>query len=392
MAFSALLLPMGAFGALVIAQWLLHLSVYPGATLTEFIQLAGCGCVYYLMYNAGRDSNQISSLAWILWLFTGLVATEAIFQYFSANKQIYWFHNASYAEPVGPYVYHNHYAGCIVLLLPIAIAVACRPQKSRDPDWITWMRRGIAPALGFASVVIAHSRGGILALAFELALTLFVFWRNLRQQRRARILLLYGIAVLLGFGFLTNWGVLAQSFSRLGAHDMSYFDRLQIAKACYHIFLDHRWVGSGFNTFSTIYPAYQTFATGLLVLQAHNEYAQALAETGLFGATCVVAFVILWGRAICRRHRQSGAVRSSFVLQDAAFIGTAGFMIHSVIDFQFHSPANALLFFLLTAVATAQSRSHFPPGPRRRNTDSGGTNARASQPKSELRSVRIFPS
>lgn len=365
---SLLLVPMLGFGALLAAQWACGWSVYPGATLTGIIQVAGCGCCFYLILCAGQRAAMIRRAAYVLWLFCAALSIEALLQYFGANGYIYWFHDATYAQPVGPFVYHNHFAGCLELLLPLAVAMAFR-RRGPDPEWISWLRGGLVPVLAVAALVISRSRGGILVVGAELLLAVAVFWPELRTQRRSRHILAISLVTAMVIGVFSNWGLLAQGFFKLSSHDVSSLERLELARACFSIFWAHPWVGSGFNTFASIYPAFQTYENGLSVLYAHNDMAQVVAETGIAGAICVVTFIAIWALAFWRRRQarlSSGSLRN---LQLAAFIGTAGFMVHSLGDFMFHSPADALLFFFLLGVAVApayESRSGKSRHQRRR--------------------------
>lgn len=346
-----LLVPMGAFGAVVLAQWGLKLSIYPGVTLTGLVQLAGDAAVFYLMLDACRSREAITQLGKILWIACGVLSAEAILQGFGANGYIYWFHDATYATPVGPFVYHNFYAGCMDLLLPAAVVYALREEPSLEPQWALWLRRGLVPALAVASIVVSRSRGGVLAVLAEAVLGVVVFWPDLKRKRRGIWGMAVGGVLIASFSLLANWGPMAVRFERLARYDPSALDRLAVATACWRIFLTRPWWGTGFGTFATAYPAFQTFDNGFIFQNAHNDYAQILAETGVLGAMCVLGFLVIWGRAFLRRrarNRGAGLVRN---LQLAYFIGTAGFLLHSYGDFQFHAPGNALLFFVLTAAA-----------------------------------------
>lgn len=350
---NPLMAPVLGFGLLVFLQWRGRFSVYPGATLTEMIQLAGCGAVFYLGLSAGRDPRNQQRFSLILWWFTGAIVTEALFQFFNANGLIFWFHDASYATPIGPYVYRNHYAGCIDLLLPLVLASAFSRETLADPAWVTWMRRSIVPAMAFASVVLARSKGGVGTLFFEGMLTMVVFWPDIKRRIHARTVVLICVLMLGSFSILANWSPILQRFGTLQQHDPSLIDRLTVSHVCLEIFKDHRWMGTGFNTFATVYPAYQTFDNGRVWLYAHNEYAQMLSETGILGAGCIAAFIGIWLSLFwkCRQRRKGGW--NSYSIQLAEFIATAGLMFHSFVDFQFHAPANALLFFLLCGMAAA---------------------------------------
>ncbi len=345
-----LLYPLLGFGLLVTLQWLAKWSVYPGATATELVQLCACGCIFFLTLQTSAKTH-IIRLGQALWLFCGLLSAEAICQFFTARGYIYWFHNASYANPVGPFVYHNHFAGCMDLLLPMTVIYAFRHEPALEPQWVTWLRRGMVPALGLAAMVISQSRGGIITLSFECIVGLWAFWPELKNSRSPRYALAAGIVMLGFFSYLANWKPILSRFFALGNHDPDFWDRVRVAESCWHIFIAHPWLGTGFNTFARVYPAYQLFDNGLIFLYAHNDYAQALAETGIAGALCVILFLWIWCLGFWRRRQNKNAPVLVRNLQLAAFISTAGLLFHSLGDFQFHAPANAFLFFLLAAAA-----------------------------------------
>lgn len=348
-----ILWPVLAFGALAFWQWWSRWSVYPAATLTGLLQLAGCGAMLYLSLFAFRRAKNLRLLGTVLWWFTGALGAEALFQFFTSRTEIYGFRNAAYATPVGPYIYHNHFAGCMDLLLPVAIVVAFQPRRRpRDVLWMAWLRRGILPALGLAAVVVSQSRGGVFALLVEGAVAVALFWRTFARRRRRRRTVAIAAAALIAFTLLAGWGPLLQRLGHLDRHDVSALDRLRVAKSCLAIWRAHPWLGTGFGTFPVVYPQYQTFDSGQRFLEAHDEYAQTLAETGLAGAVCVLAFAVLLAYFALRRP-SADLSRHVIYLRKALLIACAGFLFHSFGDFQFHSPANALLFFLIVAAAVA---------------------------------------
>ncbi len=349
-----ILWPVAAFGAWAWAQYWLRLTAYRAATLDGLIQLTACACVFYLAIYAFRDERNVKRAGAVLWVFSGVLGAEALAQFFLAGGHIYWYRDARYGTPVGPFVYHNHFAGCMDLLLPVSIAVAMRVRhRHRDQPWLARVRRGIFPALALASVVVAQSRGGLFALIFEGGLAVLLFWPRFRRDARARKHAAAAAAALVAFSLLAGWGPLIHRLTRLEYHEASALDRARVAATCLTIWRDHPWTGTGFNTFVQVYPQYQSFDSGLDWNAAHNEYAQMLAETGIIGAVPVVAFLLLLallGVRMSRRHPSS-----LHALQTAALVGAAGFLFHSTGDFLFHSLGDALLFFALAGIAFAQS-------------------------------------
>lgn len=379
-----LLWPCAIFGALVLAQWCFGWTAYRGETLTELLQLSACGSALYLALVAFDSQKNVERLGYVLWGFTGALAVEAIFQNFTAAKQIYWYHDASYATPVGPYVYHNHYAGILDLLLPVAVVVTFRPVPRGQSPWSTWMRRGLIPALAFGSLILSQSRGGLLAIGAEFLIVLPLLWKTPRY----RTISIAAVLVALGFGFLVNFHPLITRILGAATDTASVQDRWRVTRDCWRIFRAHPWMGTGFGTFAAVFPAYQTVSTTQQWLAAHNEYAQTIAETGFAGAACVVAFLVIFiknGWELCMRltarHTPSSLATA---IRFAAWLGASGFLIHSWGDFEFHAPANATLFFVLAAVAcTRGQREKATPGNRSSSTRAAAQEAPAAAVSSE---------
>jgi hypothetical protein len=55
-------------------------------------------------------------------------------------------------------------------------------------------------------------------------------------------------------------------------------------------------------------------------------------------------------------------------LQLSGFLACSGFLVHSFVDFNLHIPANALLFFLMAHLATAEIQPTGQPTTSRRRS------------------------
>lgn len=379
-----ILWPVAGFGGLVLAQYFFRWTVYPAATRDGALQLAACACELYLALFAMREPANLKRAGTVLWLFSGILGAEALAQFFTAGGYIYWYRDARYATPVGPFIYHNHFAGAMDLLLPVAIAVAMRVRRrSRDQPWLARARRGVLPALALAAVVVSQSRGGLFALLFESGFAVALFWPRLRRDPRLRTRALLAAAALVAFTLLAGWQPLIQRLTRLEYHDVSAVYRARVGRTCLAIWQSAPWRGTGFGTFPQVYPQYQSFDSGQHWEQAHDEYAQMLAETGLLGAAAVLAFLALLAVFAWRARRQLQGTAAA--VQIAALIGCAGFLFHSAGDFLFHAPADALLFFLLAGAVTA-SAVLSPPAAK---TDASQTGIPASAPVRPVMSGQI---
>jgi O-antigen ligase len=127
--------------------------------------------------------------------------------------------------------------------------------------------------------------------------------------------------------------------------------RLVAARDSLRIFGDHPFLGTGLGSFELAFPQYESVPTDSTWAHAHNDYAEALAETGLAGGLLVVvALVMFFGlafRKLAQRLRDDAGW-----IQLGAAIGCCGLLVHSFVDFNFHVPANAAWFVVCVALST----------------------------------------
>jgi O-antigen ligase len=121
----------------------------------------------------------------------------------------------------------------------------------------------------------------------------------------------------------------------------------------WRIFLDHPVIGTGLGTIQIVFPPYESLYDGKIVNHSHNDYLEALAETGALGGLCCAWFLVAlfsqsWSR-VAPSNRSFSAM-----LQFSALLGCVGFLVHSIVDFNLHIPANAMLFFVWSYLATAK--------------------------------------
>jgi len=183
------------------------------------------------------------------------------------------------------------------------------------------------------------------------------------QRRMAGKQLLAGAAVLVVALLMVTWlGVdqLLQRFASFESLEATVGKRASMRQDTWHIFLDHPITGTGLGTLQIVFPPYETLYDGKIVNHTHNDYLEALSDTGLLGGLCCAWFLgILFWEAL-KRLRQ---INNSFAgaLQLSGLMACSGFLVHSLVDFNLHIPANALLFFLMAHLATSEIQQVAPP-------------------------------
>ena len=95
---------------------------------------------------------------------------------------------------------------------------------------------------------------------------------------------------------------------------------------------------------------YDTLYDGRVVNHAHNDYLETLAETGVIGGLCCLWFL---GTLLLNALKGLADKESSFgsVLNLSGLVACSGILVHSLVDFNVHIPANALLFFVSAHMA-----------------------------------------
>jgi O-antigen ligase len=122
------------------------------------------------------------------------------------------------------------------------------------------------------------------------------------------------------------------------------------------IFLAHPIIGAGLDAFGVAFTRYDTWNGTFRVEQAHNDYLQTLADSGLLGFACLVSFLGLFVRRAMSSlgGNSDGLMRGVAV---GAFAGCTGILVHSFFDFPLRTPANGFFFLLLLAIMVRAATS-----------------------------------
>jgi len=342
---NPLFAPVALFGLIIVVQIVFGLSAYVHATREELWKYAAYGVLFLFASQCQRASAH--RLLTILAVFGFAVALFALVQNLTYNGKIYWY-SPSVGSSFGPYANYSHYAGLMEMLTPIALAMALA-DGARRPQQLLWMVAGVVMA---ATIFISSSRGGMIAFIVEM-----VFFAGLFVARRSSQTAWTLFAVCLLIGFLSLWIGDGRMLTKLDSlteplTNTNAATRLTIARDSLRMVPDRPIAGWGLGLFPIVYPQYRSFPTDDLVNQAHNDYVQALVETGVLGFGCVVWFIVNLYRSGIQNLRARSKVATARTL--GPLVGCTGILVHSFSDFNLHIPANAALFFVLCGIASGR--------------------------------------
>jgi len=344
------------------AQLAFRLTAYPFLTRVELLKLATYFIIFFLAAQAFRERVHLVNLAWFLVFFGFGVSLLGIIQHFTSEGKIYWIREPVFGGDIfGPYVNRNHFGGFVELVLPVGLALLVFRGVRRDVFPLT----ALLTIVPVGALILSGSRGGIVSLAFELGvLMLLAKLRRGLEGPRVAALAIVGLAAIALIVWLGTGKVL-ERFATMATRDLSLARRASMFRGAFHVFLDHPIRGAGLGTLVAVYPQYETAYDGRVVDHAHNDYVEALAETGLLGGICGAMF--LW--VLFREMRRKFAAEQGHFsrgLHAAGIMAVSGLLLHSLVDFNLHIPSNALLFLLQAYLATSPVLPSEAP-PRRRH-------------------------
>ncbi len=302
----------------------------------------------FLAVQAFRTVEDWRGFVWFVMIFGFVVSIFGILQHLTFNGKLYWFREMHYGGiPFGPYVNRNHFAGFAELFIPMSLVPLMLGKVRRE----RWLIVGLFAIVSIGSLFLAASRGGIVSLAVEVVVV--VMWMSLRRMGPKQML--GGAAVLVAALVMVSWlGVkeITQRFSSMKAMEVSSGKRASMRRDTWRIFVEHPWMGTGLGTLQIVFPPYETLYDGRIVNHAHNDYVEALAETGIAGGLCCALYL---GLLLFHSSQQLSGGNTSFaaVLNLSGLVACSGFLVHSLVDFNLHLPANAQLFFLVATLATS---------------------------------------
>jgi O-antigen ligase len=346
-----LYLPLLGLGVIAIVQCVFGLSVYPYLTKIELLKWASYSLLFFLTTESFQTEDHLRQFVWFLLSLGFVVSLFAIIQHFTFNGKLYWFVSLpSGAGPFGPFVDGDHFAGFVELTAPLGLALLL--FRSRQREQVTLLLLFTIVPVG--ALILSASRGGIIGLVLELVLLAFL--SHAHQIGRKQLLGAVALA-LLAATFIVWLGVskAIQRFEQLAHGGISRELRVSIYQDTWRIFLDHPWVGTGLGTLVAVYPRSASFYNGQTVDHAHNDYLELLADTGVVGGLIGLSFLGLlsWRGFASLQFAGSSLARAIIAGSLAA---CSGLLVHSLMDFNLHIPANSLIFLLLSCIATAEAK------------------------------------
>jgi O-antigen ligase len=332
------------------------ITVSPAHTLRGLAFLSGMSLLYGTVFRQFREPRWRRRLAATVVATAFVMTLVALVQAASGEPgKIYGLWRPQQDSGVfGPYVYRGHYAGYMVMAIPLAFGFAAealhdllRAWRRRRRGWTALgehegnaalQRTAIAVFL-VVGVLASQSRTGLMAFTLSAAALLLALRRRFWQVA----LVVVGVS-LMG-AIWVDFGGLVRAFETRGIRA----SRLDAWRDQSRLVPQFPLFGVGLNAFGPAYWRIQAIDKWAVWDSAHNEYFQALLDLGLVGAIPVYVLLARLFRTAIR-----SASRSAF---SAGLLGgVLGSAFSNLVDFNWQIPANCATFVSLAGLVMGGRR------------------------------------
>ncbi|MGE3277318.1 MAG: O-antigen ligase family protein [Vicinamibacterales bacterium] len=328
------------------------------------------------------DRDRIRHLAVAIAGLGVLVAAIGLVQHALSPVEIYgvW-RSPQGGEPFGPFVNRNHYAGWMLMTIPLALgtsaglAVRASSGDTRR-GWRVWVTRfsGQAGAgallllfgafLMLIALMLTVSRSGIACAAAAIVPAAVLAGGRRRapgaggaSARAGTVGVRLAAALFIGLaGAAALWAGVAPIENRFAELGGSYVARVAVWGDAWRVATDFPLTGVGMRAYAAASLVYQTALPGFFVRAAHNDWLQLLAEGGaLVGvpAAVLLATLVVQAAKRLRAHWRHGDIGTTYWVRVGAATGLAAILLQSFVDFSLQMPGNTLMFVTLWAIVIA---------------------------------------
>lgn len=338
--------PIILFGILAIISFIF--SIYKYASFYALLELFGYIGVYYIVTREfGRE--MMKRVINIVIILAACLSLYGILQYLGIMGHPWWNPKEFLAST---FVNHNHFAGYLELVIPVAVIALARALRDPDNKGVVY-KSSVTAALVvmIAAFIIAQSRGAWISLSMAFLIGIYVTMRKKAHDRKAIVFLVLFTVLMAALVFFSK-DIITQRVETISdlESDTSSAARIKIWQGACGMIMANPLTGTGIGTFEYGFSRYRPEGLNVRANFAHNEYLNMAAEMGI-----AAGIIMLWLFAMAV---QIGLKRNGTLHYSAGFaIGVLSLALHGVVDFNFHIPANMLLFTVWLAFIATDSRT-----------------------------------
>ncbi|MEY2466187.1 MAG: hypothetical protein QOD03_708 [Verrucomicrobiota bacterium] len=304
-----------------------------------------------------QESAQFITLT-LVFLAMG-IAFYALYQFLADSDKVWSFTKPYKHRGTGTFISPNNLGGFLELILPLGLAYTLVSRAKV----LTKVFTGYCSLVMMAGIAVTLSRGSWLAAG----ISVLIFFAILAFHRTYRIPALVTLALIIGLSlfFIPKSFLFEQRAKQLFSQGKVDDDkRFDLWEPAYRLWQENPWWGIGPNHFDYRFGKYRPKSIQQSPDRVHNDYLNTLTDWGIVGALLIAAALLFLAAGILKTWKHvrggesdlGGRQSNKFALVLGASVGLLAILMHSVVDFNMHIPANALLAITLMALLSGYLR------------------------------------
>lgn len=329
----------------------------------ECIRVLTYAALFFAVLNNLHRQENARTIVYTV-VFLGMcLAALGVYQFATNSNRVWHLTTPFEHRGTGTYINANHFAGFLELILPIALAHAMLARAKILPRLLF----GYAALVILAGIATSVSRGAWLSTI----LVLLFLGAVLMSYRPYRIPIIVFILLTLTAGglFVKNSFStqlrLRQLISGQTEKEVDDSLRFTLWQPAIEIWKEHPWIGAGPAHFDHQFRSHRPLMVQRQPNRVHNDYLNTLADWGVIGFGLVASCwaLLAWGLAktwsfvrgsFSELGERKGSNKFAVVLGTS--LGLLAILFHSVVDFNMHIPANAILVTVWMALLASHIR------------------------------------
>jgi len=345
------------------------ISLDPHATWREGLKLLAVGAFFLVCYNTYRTRTQVVRAIWTMIGVGTLISVFGIVQRVTWNGRFYWVGpEAPHANAFGPFVNRAHFAGLMVVVVPMALALLLGSDKSSRRrsvhGWRARLRRWNSEEPGPTRLVpflillmggaalVAGSRGGVVALVAAL-LAMVGLGAQGRAAVRVAIVLVLIVLAAVWIGGDVLYGTVTRLAEEVGRPEEGA--RAHLWADAVGLVTGSPVVGTGLGTFDAAFPQARTVRMPVVFIHAESDWVQLATDTGFFGIALVVSTVLILIMTTFSRYMRAehDATRTLCL---AGAVAVTGVAVQGIGNFNLAVMSNSLFAAMALVAAAGRDR------------------------------------
>ena len=352
------------------------ISIAPNITLVELIKHTSYITVFILTLCLLTTKKRILALANTLFFVSAIIALYSLINHYTnggfdlISSIPPW--TASWQKAAhGTFSYQNHYASFLTLTIPLGYGLLyANINNKQNRTKIGKGKRAkivdlfmSANGIYLLSLLImitalfkTASRGGNSIFIISIAITFLCVLLQQNKSTKQKVKKVGALAVsMLAVGIMVlATGVTDTLTKRLDSQGYTPNGRDLMHQTTFAIIKESPIVGMGAGTYPILQHKYKSATLGYSAMskRAHNEYLELLTNQGIIGFSLLaIATILLLTKLVTGlKKNKKGKTTSLHGLQIASFCAVNAILLHSLADFNFHLPTNAVYFYLILAI------------------------------------------